>query len=395
MRREWLCLIGIVLVLGVGACDSSSDSGTEDGEQEEDTNNGDSGDDTGDTNNGQVADCSSASGEMEEIVCAAQALMETLSEEERDTLVLDFSDKAARTTWSNLPGVERNGLQLGDLSQESHAAVLQFASVVLSEEGYQDFVGGLAADDYLATLGGGAGPGGGGPGGGGGGYGSEYYSIAFIGEPSTTGDWMIQIGGHHMAFNITYVGGQGYPVPYHQGMEPKASFTINAESFAPMASEGAALVALFDSFSQDELAASYLSGQSFADVLIGPDNGSGVLPSDYPSQSNRAGVLVTDLSQEQRALVIAVLQEWLGDYHGEIADTLLAEYSSEEVLADTYVAWAGSESGPDVDVSGTYFRIDGPRVWLEVACQNGVLISDQTHYHSVFRDKLMDYGGNL
>jgi hypothetical protein len=40
-------------------------------------------------------------------------------------------------------------------------------------------------------------------------------------------------------------------------------------------------------------------------------------------------------------------------------------------------------------------RIDGPRVWIELVCQGGVVIRNATHYHSVFRDKTMDYGNSL
>lgn len=64
-------------------------------------------------------------------------------------------------------------------------------------------------------------------------------------------------------------------------------------------------------------------------------------------------------------------------------------------FADTCIAWAGNSSGPDVEVDGTYMRIDGPRLWLEVAVQNGVVISGETHYHTIYRDKTMDYGGDL
>lgn len=39
-------------------------------------------------------------------------------------------------------------------------------------------------------------------------------------------------------------------------------------------------------------------------------------------------------------------------------------------------------------------RIDGPQLWIEVACQNGVVVQGETHYHTMFRDKTMDYGGS-
>jgi hypothetical protein len=52
-------------------------------------------------------------------------------------------------------------------------------------------------------------------------------------------------------------------------------------------------------------------------------------------------------------------------------------------------------SGPDPDVQGTYFRIDGPRVWIEVACQGGIVFRNATHFHTIYRDKQYDYGGTL
>jgi hypothetical protein len=36
---------------------------------------------------------------------------------------------------------------------------------------------------------------------------AEYY-LAILGEPSATQPWMIQFGGHHLAINMTIVGGQ-------------------------------------------------------------------------------------------------------------------------------------------------------------------------------------------
>ena len=107
-------------------------------------------------------------------------------------------------------------------------------------------------------------------------------------------------------------------------------------------------------------------------------------------------MLVYELSDSQQTLVKVAIREWVGDYAGDVAEPLIEAYTSEEALADTYIAWAGSQSaGVDVDVANTYMRIDGPRLWIEVACQNGVVISGQTHYHTMYRDKTMDYGNSL
>lgn len=203
---------------------------------------------------------------------------------------------------------------------------------------------------------------------------------------------MLQIGGHHLAHNIVYLSGSGYPVPHHVAVEPKASFAINSETYSPMLDDGEALVAIYDSMDSSQLSSAYLAGQSFADVVLGPDNGSTSL-GDYPDQE---GVLVSSLSAAQQALVRAAIAHWVGDYADDISDALIADYTSDEAFAQTYVAWAGDESaGVDVDHSGTYLRIDGPRVWIEVACQGGIVIRGETHYHSIYRDKTQDYGNSL
>ncbi|MCP5324856.1 MAG: DUF3500 domain-containing protein [Oceanospirillaceae bacterium] len=391
---------------------------------------------SGGTTNTEDVSTLCSSSDLYAVVCAANDFLDTLSSDEQVSLLLEWTDSSAKTVWSNLPGVTRNGLALGDLSEESLAAALALAKVALSEEGYTDLTGVLAADDYLNAYGssgnavagsdessdssdseesaesetppappegdmtppdGGMAP----PDGAGGGatnsaYGAANYHIALLGVPSVDGDWMLQFGGHHMAYNITYRSGVVYPVPNHLGVEPKVAFEQDGETYSPMLDEGAALVAMFAGLDENQLAAAYLSDEAYADVLVGPDNGSGVLPTDYPIGSNRRGVLVSELTQAQQALVRAAVLQWVGDYPASVADPLMADYFSAAALADTYIAWAGTESaGVDVDVSGTYMRIDGPRLWIEVACQSGVIIQGQTHYHSVYRDKTMDYGDSL
>ena len=58
-------------------------------------------------------------------------------------------------------------------------------------------------------------------------------------------------------------------------------------------------------------------------------------------------------------------------------------------LSQTTLGWAGSTDG---NTSGSYARIDGPRVWIEIATQNGIVFRNATHYHSIERDKKTDYG---
>jgi hypothetical protein len=378
-----------------------------------------------------TTDCTNATEHIDKVVCASNAFLATLTTTEAAAVNLAFTDNKARTEWSNLPGVTRPGVQLGSLSNAaSKPAALAMMKVVLTNDGYSTLDGIMNADDYLGSLSGGSGggaadggamgPGGGGPpdggsigpggggaadgGSGGGGtaagYSSAYYTVAILGTPSATGNWEIMFGGHHMAFNVTYLAGTAYPVPNHLGVEPKASFTINGGTYAPLAPESAAMVALYQSLSSSELATAYLAGQTFADVLVGPveyDTGSSAAAkAKFPTGGNRTGVLVSSLSSAQQALVTTAIADWVNDFDPAIASKLLADYTSASAYADTYVAWAGTQSaGVDLDVTGTYMRIDGPRLWIEVACQGGIVIQGKTHLHTIYRDKQYDYGATL
>ncbi|BFM07875.1 DUF3500 domain-containing protein [Halioxenophilus aromaticivorans] len=169
---------------------------------------------------------------------------------------------------------------------------------------------------------------------------------------------------------------------------------MNSNDYSELEDEAATFIAMYDGLTDSELEYAYLSSESFSDVLMGPDNGSGELPDDYPT--DHGGILVSDLTAEQQALVTAAIASYVADYASDIADPLLEAYTSAEAYAQTYVAWAGSQSaGVDIDTNGTYMRIDGPRVWIEIICQGGIVIRNETHYHTIFRDKTMDYGNTL
>ena len=311
-----------------------------------------------------------------------------------------------KTNWSNLPpgaiSFSRPGITLSQLSSATQIAAFNaLASTALSSAGYTDYKGVLAADDYLGYTKNANG------------YGAALYHVAVIGTPSQTGSWTLMFGGHHMAFNINFNQACSYPTPHHIGVEPRTSFTANSQTgynyyssgdYQVLADKGAAMVSVFSALDSSTLSSAFLTGQTFSDILIGPveaNTGSYTNVaskfSAIASSSNR-GVLVSSLSTSQQALVTAAISQFTGDYDSTTAARLLGDY--EAGYASTYVAWANSagsfsSAGPDIAANGTYMRIDGPRVWIEIAIQNGIVISAQTHYHMMYRDKSYDYFNQL
>ncbi|MEV6350064.1 DUF3500 domain-containing protein [Actinoplanes sp. NPDC051851] len=300
---------------------------------------------------------------VSDVVTAADAFTATLSTTQQASVLLDFTEANA-TAWSNLPCGSscRVGIQFSTLSTAqltAAEAVLAAATGTGTGTGFDQISQILAADDVLGETASG--------------YSSGNYFLAFLGTPSTTGTWQLHFGGHHLAVNITYVDGEvAGASPYFVGVEPK-SWTEDGTTYEPLAEQSDGVLAVLSSLSSTQLASAKLS-QTFSDVLLGPDE-------DGQFPSTKAGLAVSGLSDTQKALVLTAIEAWVEVADDDTAASLLDTYSSE--LDETYIAYSGNTT---LTAQGDYFRIDGPSVWVEFVCQNGVVYSSQIHYHSVYRD---------
>jgi Protein of unknown function (DUF3500) len=301
-----------------------------------------------------------------EVVAAAEAFLATLSDDQRETATYDFEDAAKTNGWSNFPTsvAERAGLALGDMDADQQAAALAVMEAALSEQGYTRLQDIRTADAYLAEDGGDN-------------FSADEYYIAFYGEPSGTGEFTLQFGGHHLAYNLTYAGDDVSLSPTLTAIEP-IEFTYEGEDYAPLADAQTATFAAIGSLSDDQLAAAEL-GDNYDDLLLGPQN-----DGSFPEPE---GVLVSELSQEGQDAVTAMLRAWVGDIDEEAAEALVAQYAAE--YDQTYIGWAGATG---IDDGESYIRIDGPSAWIEFSNQP-IRDADGVHIHSIFRDQTADYGG--
>jgi hypothetical protein len=330
------------------------------------------------TSSTSSTDCSSYTG-TPLIVCLAQAFYATLSTSQQSSVVLSYTLSNAEI-WSNLPTsqISRNGLKFSTLSSTQLSAALTLAQAVLSSEGYTRFLNVRIADDYLASNGGGTTS-----------YGAGLYYIAFLGTPSTSSSWQLQIGGHHYALNVTYNGNYVSATPFFLGVEPP-SFTVSGTTYAVLEKQRAAAYALGQTLTSNSSAK--LSG-TFDDVVMGASGSTGHdtnYPQTYPTSGR--GVLYSSLSSSQQTLIKTFIEAWVNDQNSSTASTLLALYESDTALASTYVGYSGTGA---FTTQGDYIRVDGPRVWVEFVVQNGIVFSSGIHYHSIWRDKTADYGGDF
>jgi hypothetical protein len=322
----------------------------------------------------EVTSCSSATG-IDQIICLADAFKAQLTATQLATVQLSYTIANAKK-WSNLPQAlvmgtnKRVGLNFGAMTtiQIQYAkALLKAVTGTTTNEGWDELQQLLNADEYLNVNGGGST------------YGAANFYIALLGTPSTTGTFEIQYGGHHTAVANTYKDGVLVgATPSFRGVEPFATFTWNGKSNQPILQEKDALSAMLTGLSSSELTTAKLSA-TYSDLVVGPQN-DGAFP------STAAGLKCSNLSSSQKTLVMNAIKTYVVDIAD--ADAIVTKYTNE--LDDTYISYSGTTG---LTTRNDYVRIDGPSVWLEYSCQGGIVLSG-THPHSVWRDKLTDYGGN-
>jgi hypothetical protein len=321
--------------------------------------------------------CNSAPGGAAPAAGAAKTFLESLGPIQRTIAVRTYS-KPAATRWSNLPIAlaPRVGVRLGDLTPAQTTAMNALLATALSHCGVELLDGVRAADGMLKPLDNR-----------GIGWDPANYFVAFIGEPSPDKPWSLKVDGHHIAYNITFNAARVSATPLFDGVEP-VEFKVGDRAYEPLAPQAGAMRALATAVAASP--AAKLEGE-FRDVTRGstPD-GDTNFPISYPTGKTGRGVSYATLTPAQQALVRAAMARWVDLPNGAISRPLMAEYAAAAALADTYVGVAGS---PDLGAPGSYVRIDGPRIWIEFIVQPAVADPKKVHYHTIWRDKLADYGG--
>ncbi len=336
--------------------------------------------------------------------------------------------------WTNQAGGARNGPDFAELTPAQQDRALALARAALSTAGYDELQEIRAADEVLASTvasDGGAAAG----------WGSALTHVAILGAPSASSPWMLQIGLHQLAYNIVYNGPQISGTPVFLGTEPtnwtlladgrtvvtglvngaSTSFldgvrtttaisTAGGTAYAAMEPQRVAVESLLGVLLPDarNAASARLAG-SFTDVLHGVSaaGGDSDFPVVYPTGTSGRGVLYSSLTVAEKAATLASIEAWVDTQACDIRAALLAAYESDDALAATYVGYGvplGADepsflADPDdqeaaLDDLGSYVRIDGPRVWIEMVVVQADAFRDErwVQYHSLWRDKLADYG---
>lgn len=305
---------------------------------------------------------------------AANDLLAALSAEQAAAIVLPV-DSPLRSNWSNLPsGVtrfERNGLRLGDLTPVQLERAFDFLASALSPHGYETANQIVGADAVLAAF----------PRAASVGWSDDNYWLAFFGQPTSTGPWGWQFGGHHLAINGSFADGRVIGLsPTFVGVEP-ASFEYAGAHATPFADELAAGRAVMQALPEALRAEASISPRPRGvEAGAGQD---GFIP-------EVRGSAVAGWPDQARALLLETIGHWVLLQPRENADARMAALKAE--LDDLHFAWNGPhKAGDDGNV---YYRIQGPTLIIEFSTEDGIAV-DGPHFHTIYRDPTNEYGAGV
>ena len=317
----------------------------------------------------QAPQALAADSTTKKVVAAAEALLATLTPDQKKAVSYAFDDARQRANWSNFPvGFNgRGGLRMGSLSESQQKAVHALLQAVLSKPGYQKIIDIMNADEVLRQTEG-DGPG----------FGKANYYVSLMGAPSETAPWRLQFGGHHLAINATVVGKDITLAPSLPAAQP-AKYTLGGKTIQPLGREMTKGFALIQSLTPEQqkvaIRASY-----YIDLVLGPGQDGKTLAPE--------GIAGGALTEPQKKLLLELIAEWVGNLNDDDAASKLAAVKAN--LDKTYFTWGG----PTTTGSAAYYRVTGPTVVLEYSPQR--MGGDGTnHTHCIYREPGNDYGAAL
>jgi hypothetical protein len=324
-------------------------------------------------------------------VDAARAFLKTLSAAQQGKVQFPFAPQAkasaasfkggkngqmsfvgeqyGQAVWSNYPvsDVPRPGLAMGSLGAAQQAAALRLLQSILSQQGYdkvQDIIGSDQALSETGTA-----------------YasGAAHYTIGIFGKPDASAPWMVQFGGHHLALNVVIAGKHGTMTPALTGAQP-AVYTRQGKTVRVLAGENDKAFALLATLNPAQRKQAVL-GYEVKDLVLGPGHdGELIVPE---------GVNGAALDAHQQAMLLDLIGEWAGIINQAHAAPRMAQLKAD--LAETYFAWSGPQTHEPDRNGAAYYRIQGPRVFIEFSPQ-GPASGATMHVHTVYRDPTNAYG---
>lgn len=330
---------------------------------------------------------------MEEMRVAAMrdatlAFLASLDDAGRAKASAALDDNDRRTAWSNLPvnAAPRSGLTVAEMNAGQRQALHAMLAAAFSSQGYLKTATSMWHEDVLHELTAkaqGALPDGdprkerrtaflqn---------YDSEKFYVTIFGDPAGK-DWGWMMTGHHYAANFTVAGGKIAFTPLFLGANPQTVPDGRYAGWRILQHEADRAFALLGALNPEQVKQAVVADAVDNSVFAGKGQ------QDRIGAPPR-GIAASALDPVQRQLLIAVIDEYLGDASDEAAARQRAAIAKDGPDKLHFAWW-----GPTKDPKARYmFRVQGPSIiidYVREASPDGGF----NHVHSIARDPSNDYG---
>jgi hypothetical protein len=316
------------------------------------------------------------------------AFLASLDDAGRAAVQARLDDNARRTAWSNLPvnAAPRSGLTVAEMNAAQRQALHAMLAAAFSSQGYLKTVTSMWHEDVLhemtasalAAL----------PDGDPGkvqgmaflpNFDSGKFYVSVFGDPNGA-NWGWMMTGHHYTANFTVSDGRIAFTPLFLGANPQTVPEGRYAGWRILQHEADRALALLGALNPAQAAQAVVAGEVDNAVFVGKGQ------QDRIAAPPR-GIAAAALDPVQRQLLLAVIDEFLGDASDEAAARQRAAISRDgpEKL---YFAWWGPTKDPKARFM---FRVQGPSIIIDYVRESS---SDGgfNHVHSIARDPTNDYG---
>jgi Protein of unknown function (DUF3500) len=320
------------------------------------------------------------------MVAAAQAWLDSLDDEQRETAQWAWPAEEERHRWNYTP-TDHGGLTLARMGQRQQQGAMKLVAAGLSRPGFVTVSTILGLENVLDQLEGwqedrereqGRDP--------------QLYYLRVFGQPTLDGPWSWRFGGHHVSIQHVVLNGtvQG-STPAFLGADPAASPLLGGHLLRPLGAPEDLARQLIRDLDDEQATKAVISAVAPADIVTGnrPRIDEGVTEQHHDQLSLTAkpkGLAAAEMSPGQREQLRAVLMTFLGRAPEELAEREAAKFAGDAINA-VHFAWAGStEPGRP-----HYYRLQGLRLLAEYDNTQ----RDANHVHTVWRDPVNDFGDDV
>ena len=300
------------------------------------------------------------------MAAAAVAWLNALPPDARRRAVFGMSDKE-RENWHYVPR-HREGVPFKEMLASARTAAHELMKASLSGMGYGKAVNIFRLEEVLRrleTFGLMRDP--------------DNYAFTVFGAPGPSAPWGWRLEGHHLSLNFALVPGKPVAMtPAFFGANPAQVPSGPERGLRVLAAEQDMARGLVQGLSETQRARTVIAAQSLGDIVSGPGR--------TDSLAAPTGLALADMSGDQRAQALRLVEEYARNMRAELAEQELSRMRQADPLLIRF-AWAG----PIEPGKAHYYRLHGPTLLIEYDNSQ----NDANHIHSVWHDPRRDFGLDL